>query len=830
MMRAPSVKIMRRVLIGVIILTLGALLFNYLQSWYRRSRQVTKTPQILDPEMKRSAKDVFYSEYRGTPRVLRFKIHANLLLEPQSGKNLLEGIEAYDFNPDGSVRNLIRSQKAEYDPERKLADFFGDVRLSIGKKVELQTNSLHYDLNSGIGTSPDSLRIQSEQVRGTARGIRFDQKQQSLALNSEVDLTLEQRPQLNKDGAKPRTLHATAERAYCSELTDRILLEGNARIDSNPQTLSGEKIEAVFDPEGKRVRSLTATGNAIYDSKGDEDARTLAGDQLIFGIGKSGTLEKINLLGQARFSSKSSSEEQDLRGGEIEVSLDAGERPTQIKARTAVLFHMKREKETIAISGHQLDAGFVSGTKCLETILVRNNPDTRVQAKMSVETADSAGSELQADEIRMSLHESGGRSVLEKLRAEGSAQYISKPAGSNGGDAEPIRSMRAALLEMSQSGKGNFIESGSAAGNVVIREEVKNPSSRPQMKLLSADHARFKFFPEGNALKNLDADGHVQIAYEKKGSGKSSSVEQFRTASENMSAVFDLQSGKSVPRSAVQWGKFTYDDGARSASSGKCDYDAGKAILVLTESPKISDETKNTIGDRVEYDQNLKVLSVLGNVRSVLNSASGKGSLFGSSSPSPVGVKADEMRYWTESGRIRYSRKVQVQSENQYLTADVLDISDGLDRVDAQGSVRHLLSQKEPPNKAAKDKAKGPQTSADLQTTVRSTAMTYSKAKNQISYIGKVTLHSRELDLASDNLDAVPDSEGKSLQQATARGNVVMHMGERVCKGDIAQYYADSGKVVVTGNPVEVFDPAKGRSSARRLTSSTADDTILLER
>jgi lipopolysaccharide assembly outer membrane protein LptD (OstA) len=248
----------------------------------------------------------------------------------------------------------------------------------------------------------------------------------------------------------------------------------------------------------------------------------------------------------------------------------------------------------------------------------------------------------------------------------------------------------------------------------------------------------------------------------------------------------------------------------------------------LTESPEISDATKTTTGEHIEYDQNGKVLSVLGNVLSLLSSASGKGSFFGSSS-SPARVKAGEMRYWADSGRIRYSRRVQVQSEDQYLTTDALELFDGLDRVDAQGSVRHLLSQKEPPDRAVKDKAKETQRSADLQTTVQSSAMTYSKAKNQISYMGKVTLHSREMELVSDNLDAVPDSEGKSLQQATARGSVVIHMGERVCKGDMAQYYADSKKVIVTGNPAEVFDPARGRSSARRLTSSTSDDTILLE-
>jgi LPS export ABC transporter protein LptC len=830
-MRAPSVQFIRRILIGVIILTLGSLLFNYLQAWSRRSRQVTKVPQILDAALKRSAKDVEYSEYRGTPRVLRFRIHAKLLLETQAGKNLLEGIEAYDFNPDGSERNLIRSQKAEYDAEQKLVDFLGDVRLSLSGKIEVRTNSLHYDLNSGIGTSPDSLSFQSEQMRGTARGVRFDQKQQALTLDSAVDVTLEQRLRQKGGAAEPRVIHATANRAYCSEITHQIILEGKARIVADPQILSGEKIEAVFDSAGTRLRSLTASGNAMYDSKSPEDTRTMGADQLAFQIGKSGVLEKINMLGQAWFSSKSASDEQDLRGEAIDVGFDAAELPTLIKACTAVSFHLKREKERIFISGHQLDAGFISGTKYLQTILVRKNGGSREQAKMSMETSASGGSELQADEIGMSLHESGGRSVLEKLRADGSARYLSRSAGSGGENAEPVRSMRASRLEMTQSGTEDFLESGSATGNVVIEEESKKPSSSPQMKRLSADYARFRFFPGGNALKNLDANGHVQITYENKGSGKAAAIEQFRTASDYMSAAFNLQSGKSVAESVAQWGKFTYEDGARSASAGRCDYDSGKAILVLTDSPKISDKTQSTTGGRVEYDRNLKVLSVFGKVRSVLNGANGSGSFFGSSSSSSPGiVNSDEMRYWTESGRVRYSRNVRVLSENQVLTTDMLEISDTLDRVDAQGSVNQWISPKDSRGSGVRGKPKETPVVAGLMTKVQSLAMTYSKQKNQISYLGQVLLHSRDLDLSSDNLDAVPDPDGKSLQQATAHGRVVVHMGERECKGDIADYFADSRKVIVTGNPAEIFDPTRGRSTARRLTSFTADDTILLER
>jgi LPS export ABC transporter protein LptC len=823
-MRGRSVKFMRRVLIGIVALTLGALLVNYLQGLHRRSRQVVNPPKILAPEVKRSAKDIEYSEFQGDPRVLRFKIHANLLLETQEG-DLLEGIEAYDFNPDGSVRNLIRSQKARYDPERKLADFFGDVRLSINKSTQLQTNSLHYDLNSGIGTSPDFLQFQSEQIHGTARGVRYDQKQQALALTSEVNLTLEQRWQQKKNDASQRELHATADRAYCSEIDNRVLLEGTARVDSDSQTLSGERIEALFDPDEKNIRSLTASGNAVYDSKMAEGTRVLGGDQLVFGLSRSGALERISLSGQAWFSSKSSAEEQDLRGSKIDVNFDAGEIPTQIEARTAVSFRMQREKEQTLVSGEQLEAKFAEGTRYLESLLVRKNPGAGNQARMSVKTANAAGSDLQADEIRIGLHESGGRSVLEKLRAEGSTKYVSSLAAGRRAEVEPLRSMRASLLELTQSGTGDFIESGSATGNVVISEEWESGPTSAQVRRLSADRAHFTFFPEGNALKNLDAEGRVRVAYEKKGKAKASPLEKFNTASDNISAVCDLVSGRSVVRSVVQWGKFTYEDGARSASAGRCEYRAGKAIVTLSESPKISDETKTTSGDRMEYDQNRKVLWVSGRVRSVLNPGGRKESFLGSTSSSSPGiVKADEMRYWTETGRVLYSVNVHALSENQDLTTDELEITDGLNQLSARGAVRHLLSKKDQGNSS-----KGLQPAADLLTEVESTAMTYSKAKNQISYSGNVALHSRDLDLKADNLDAVPANDERSLKQATASGKVVLHMGARVCKGGNAEYYADSGRVIVTGHPAEVIDPSRGRSTARRLTYSTSDDTILLE-
>jgi LPS export ABC transporter protein LptC len=827
-MQGLSVKNMRRFLIGVIILILIALLFNYLQTRRKRIRAVNPAPQILSSEMKSSAEGIEHSEYRNG--VVRFKISARQLLESREGKKLLQGIAAHDFNPDGSIRNEIRSRNAEYDPDRKIADFSGDVHLFIGKQIEVRTDSLHYDLNSELGTTPDLLRVYSDQVRGTARGLRFDQNQKMMALSSAVDLTLTQNVKRGDHGTKAENLHATSERAYCSELTDRILFQGRARIESESQTLSGESIEAVLDSDHKCLKSLTAVGNAVYEeTKASNEKQSLGGDRMVFEISSEGVLQKIKVSGQASYSSISSSDERKLRGGEIDMELDDNQLPSQVQSRTGVSFTMKRETEQIVISGEQLDARFTAGTKYLESIQVRDH------ARMSTAgNANSEESDLQADDIRMSLHEVNGRSALQKIRAEGSARYISKPARKNGMRPEPARSLSAALLELFQSDEKDYFESGSASGKVIISEDSNDGTNRVQVKRLLADKARFHFYPENNQIKDLNAEGHVQIDYEKKAaSGKSPDIEEFRTASDQMSAAFTLDAGHSVAESVAQWGNFTYSDGTRSASSGRCDYDAGKEVLLLTQSPKISDDTKSTTGKLIDYDRKSKLLSVHGQVVSLLSSQSGTGSFFGtSSSSSPGVVKADEMLYWTDTGRAQYTGKVHMVSENQHLQADTLNISSGLEQVSAQGSVLHrILKDFSNADASKQSKPKQVQATADAPTTIQSSTMQYLKKDNLLRYSGKVTLHSKDMDLSSDNLDAILDPDGKP-KHLTARNNVAVNIGDSKGKGDVADYYTEPEKYIELtgkpGKPAEFYEPGRGRSFAHRLKYFDADGRILL--
>ena len=817
-------------MIGLIAAVILAVLLNYLIVWRHRAQTVEKEPQILDSGMMRSVDRWGHLMRRdGVPR---FRIRAERLLETRLGKELLEGIEASDLNPDGSVRNEIRSQKAEYDREGGLADFSGDVRLLFGEGVELRTHSLHYNLNSGIGETPDPLQFHSQEARGTARGLRFDRINGALELQNEVNLTLSQR-RSQPDG-KPGfdELHAVSDRAYGSEAARRILLQGNVRVQSESAELSGDNVEVILSPDGKTVTSLTTEGHAFSRLAEEGEIRQLSGHRIVFGIGTaSQKLEKISVQGEAEFASQSPAAEESLKGAEIYLDLDpANGLPSRIQSRTGVRFLMKRGMEQTLISADQLTAGFDPVTNSIENLQVNG------QARLTVESAsDPLGQELQAEEILMSFRKDAAQSALEKLRAKGSARWTQKSRpGKAGARPEPVRTLEAALLEMSYSGDGNSLESGHASGKVVMAERPGEKGAESQVRRLLSDDAQFHFFPGNNRLKSILAEGHVQIEYEKRtGSNASPEMGKFRSESEKMLASFVLREGESAVDSVSQWGGFRYRDASRTATAARSDYDARSEILVLTGSPQImSEDMGATTGERIEYDQKQKLLSVHKQVRSRLAAANGEGSFLGASSSSSPGIViADELRYWVETGRARYAGKVQMLSENGQLQAEVLEILKGGTSVDARGNITHIVPVREAfgagqqagePNRA--------RNADNVPMIIKSAALNYIKESKTITYTGNVRLRSKDIDLSSVSLDAVMDAEGKRITRAKARGDVRILQENRTCKGETADYYLDPGKVVIVGNPAEILDPEKGHSYARRLTSFTADDRILLER
>jgi LPS export ABC transporter protein LptC len=827
-----SFRYIRRSLIWIIILVVFVVLANYLYVRHIRIRNGTEELPLLSPEMKQSAEGWEYSDYENAK--LQFKIVARRLVETQAGKVFLQGIEAFNFNPDETVHNEIRSLNAEYDLERNTVDFKGDVRLFLEQEFELRVESLHYDTKANIGTSRDLVRFYSERLTGEARGLRYDLNSKSLTLNSEISFLIKLEKDLSDGSGSIEEFHAVSDSAVCSEKINRIRFRGNARLESDSLLLTGDTIEAAVDPDRKEPSSLTSTGNAYYRSKAPGEDRTLSGDRMLLQIHPvSRNLESVYVTGHAVLDFITASEEQHLQGAEIDLHLDPEKNmPLGIEGQTGVLLRVESGMNQTLISGELFKALFYPENQGLKNI------DVRQQARISMAgDTGSAGQDIRAKHISMKFRQDEGAVVLESLRAEDAARWTYHPASQNGAGRESSSAtLDAEVIEMFYSGESGSLNRIETSGDVVMAETTAHLKDDAYMRKIFADRALFHFYPGGNRPEDMNAEGAVRVVYERVFPSDNPVSEGFHTSSDRLKALFLPDSDEIRLASASQWGNFKYEDATMSATSGSCDYDAQEERIILKDSPEISFEMGSVSGETVEFDRKQEMLSILGSVRSIL-SESKDADFFGPVSASSRSIiLADAMQYHTESGNTQYSGNVQLLSEDHQLQADRLDILGGGARIEAEGNIRHYITgnrisdrEKNDRKNRSNSESKESRNSSDVPINIESSRLDYEKDANTLVYSGNIILSCPDFTLTSGTLEALLDEEGKALRRATAKENVVVRKGNRECKGDVAYYYGDPERFEVFGTPAELFDPEGGRSFSPRLTSNVADDRILLE-
>ncbi len=830
-MQVAHVRLLRKSMIGIIIIVLLAVAYNYLHTWRRNARIITQAAEVLSPDMMRSADSIEYSTYENGK--VHFKIRAERLLETRAGKSLLQGVYGSDRNPDGSLGNQIHSQRAEYDADHKLVDFSGNVQLDIGSEVRIKTDSLHYDLNTNVGSTNDKIQFLSKEAQGTAQGVLYNQTQKTIELRGNLDFLIARPVSDRSSQGRTEHIRARSRQGYYSNDERLLRFQGQASLDSESASLAGESIEARFTEDRKHLSSLICQGNVTYSSKDANGPRTLQGDWMHFGIDQgSGSLQNIHVSGHSAFSSRTPEADQELRGSTILLELDPADgHPRLIQSQGGVQLRMKRDAEETLVTGEKLDTIFVPESGILQSIHVREHAHM-----LTTRPEEASQDELSAEDVRLYFRQIQGRNTLSELQAETSVQLNSTPPKTGAtGRSLATRSLTASALTMTYAKSGDYFESGKATGNAVLSGIPLGGVEHAEIRRLTADTVQFHFYPGNNRLQDFQGEGHVQVYYLKPAAAATAPPEEFRTSSTNISAIFKEADG--TAQSISQWGSFRYQDATRSANSGRCDYDAQKETMFLREAPHIADSSGASSGDLIEYDRKQKILTVRGHVRSVLKASDKSQSTpFASSSgsTSPSIVTADQMEYWTDNRHARYSGRVQLLSEDGQLQAEALEVFDGGERVEAQGGIHHRIPGR---------KTNGEGNAQDEKTTdgkpapsvggapvlIRSSRLRYNKAENSIHYEGGVTLTSGDMNMAAASLDAFLDKESQQIERATANGEVEIHQAGRQVKGKSADYFLVPGKFIVQGDPAEIQDPARGKSMARRLTFFTSDARILLD-
>jgi LPS export ABC transporter protein LptC len=828
------VKLLRRFLIGLIALVAIAVLTDYVWTWRRRRDIVRPAAQILSADLMRSVDNVEY--FANESGGVKFELHARKLLETRKGKQLLEGVDAHDFNSDGSERNHISSQKAEYDPKQKQVYFFGDVQLRFGADIGLRMDSLHYNLDDQTGWSDDHLNLFSSQASGTAGSVRYDNLHRRMELSHGLAFDLHRSVSVKNGAAQVENYKLSSQHGYYSEADRMVRLTGAAHLASATGTLTGDRIAVTFTPDKRHVASLLCEGNGVYESADKSEVCTLQGERIEFGIGEaSHALESIRVREHAGFLQKSDSAEQRLNASEITMRLDpVTGLPQVMQSLSGVRFELMHGTQSTVVFGDWLEAVFTPGESTLESIHVRDHAGVTMGGEAA--TAE----DLRAEDIRVLFRNMEGRSVPKELQAERSVQWRSPGSGAPGRPAaEAGRSLSASSLKILYSETGDSLESGTATGGVTLAALPASRAESDQVQKLQCDAAVLEFYPGNNHLRSLSGEGHVQVFYSRPGQrGMAVPVEGFRTSSSRIVALFKEADGSA--EAIHQSGDFVYQDATRTATAGNCDYTAATERMVLTDHPKIADSDSSTTGEVVEYDRSEKIITVRRSVRSLVKSTGEKSQgllTSASNSSSPSIVTADEMQYWTDQSRVRYSGGVRLLSSSSQLQAQSMVILNSGDAVEAEGDVLHLVqgvgnASEQRPSKQDRSQVKmmDDKPGVQNQVTIHSSRLRYARSENRVRYTGDVFLVSATTKIWADSMDVFLDQAGVKVERATAQGNLRVRLSDKEVKGAEGEYLSGAGTLIVTGSPAEVYDYVrKSTSTALRLTLSTSDGRILLE-
>src|ERR1044071_5772819 len=105
----------------------------------------------------------------------------------------LENVSMAVYPPEGDVPDQISAARAIYQPTTNVVSFLGNVKIDTKDKLQLTTESLSFDQNTGVAQTDAAIAFNHENVSGTATGALVEQKTKWLDLKKDVAIKIEPR-------------------------------------------------------------------------------------------------------------------------------------------------------------------------------------------------------------------------------------------------------------------------------------------------------------------------------------------------------------------------------------------------------------------------------------------------------------------------------------------------------------------------------------------------------------------------------------------------------------------------------------------------------------
>lgn len=770
----------------------GVVLLVVAWSYWRTAgatRRVARSPQAaktLPAHAEQQLSGYSFTRSMGGRRL--FTVHAakTIAFEPAAagGATVLQDIWVEFFGSEGDRRDVLRTAECKYNPRTGELAAEGKVDMVLNADsvsadsrspkgirqghppVFIETSNVSFEQPGSLLVSEEPVEFRVGGARGHARGLRYDMKEGWLELASNVTADFPFARQAS-DRQTGSTAHLTARRLRYDKSKGDVKLWGPVAMTQGKQGFTA------------------AEGEIRLDARHRVAAATLSGGVEGRGVLKAGEYQISAPTVEAEFGPDHRLQLLHGEGG-VQGQIRGPERTTSMTSQTL----------EVKFSGNPPAAveGNASGSVRM-TSTTSENQNTSGGRLVSGRTASgpSAGQvihagrdELTADRLNFSF-QPGGR-LLKEARTEGPGSLVFYPVSPKQGERE----VNSTPLVMT------FDSRGQLAG------------------LEGLSHCQMVFHPPARAAdRPTNAPDDV-------------------TTSDRFKAVFDPAT-KSL-KYLDEFGNVRFHEGERQASADRAHYDPATDAVELLGKPLLWDPGTRISADRIFLDFDDGTFEGQGHVQAT--------ELGGTRQPAnsdpdadPTHVVAERVTAERNGGSMQYTGHVRAWHGASVLESSELDISKAEREISSPKRVvtSHLaevLQPRDPKTKGGSPaclECGGEATPA----VISADRMEYFDQERRATYRGNVVMESQGTTVTADALEVyfAPAAKGKEseIERAVGSGHVLIVRATRRGTGDRAEYWAQEGKIELTGGPPALWEAGDDYVTGRRLTFFLADDTVFVD-
>ncbi|MBI1748169.1 MAG: LPS export ABC transporter periplasmic protein LptC [Acidobacteria bacterium] len=813
-MQPKHILLLRRVLIIVFIVFLGAVV----QSYYSRSRRRVEegtAGQILTPDIKRATEGIQFSEHRDG-RAL-FKVSAQKLVETRAARNILQTVEALNFGNDGTRKDSIQSDYCEYDQANDVIVFNGNVLVTVQGGTEIRSNALRYEKSSDTVKTSERFTIKDRGIHGEGIGLRYRFSAQSFVIDKQVKLHI-RNPESKPTPAPPAETIIQAESAVYDHAHHHLRFVGNVSALQENGELRSAALDIHFGPGDQQIEYLEANQGASYKMgamSGPSPPSELQGDTIrMYFQGGAGAPDRIETRGRGSFRSQTAQRRDVLNAERILITLVENQLHDLAAHGGAILSSVSSQNQ-MALGADKLTAGFAGqGSAALDTLTLEGHAHFK-----SLEGRE-ATSALQAGRIMIRFASpTAGQGIKELTAAERVDWQLTKLA------ADPLvvkekkaptdanqRRLRSENLRVVYQDDGVHVRELRALEHCQV--ELVPGKDKPERTQINAERMDITFRANTDQMEKVFAEQTVKVITKSVDRSSSDRV----TASDRLTADFKPDGQL---QAMLQEGHFQFMEGKRKGKSDRARYEESTELLYLLGHPKIEEEGSTTSADEMVVNRKLRILQAAGDVRTRQygNAAQSVNSPF-TASKEPTFITARSLELHDKEGVAIYRGNAWVRQENNYVHAMTVEVDNAKQQLIARTNVTSRTQ-------FAGDGGNG--AAGQQPTTVHADLMHFHQKDQRIRYEKNVRLLQKGSEIIAETADLFLAGTDNRVEKAFFKNRVFIKQPEREGRGDEAEYYAKEDKIILVGNLAQVDSKSKGKSIGKRLTIFNNGDKIFIE-